>query len=83
MKVVNYSNKEKLAVLAKQKLTTSDIQILCDCGFHKAHEIRNEFKKHVVRTNAYEDLNQVFTDEFCEFIKLNAQRIEKYAKLGY
>lgn len=83
MKVLNYSNKEKLEILAKNYLTLHDICILCDCGVNTAQNIKRDYKQYIVLNNITPNLERVETELFVEFRNINTSKIKEFASQGY
>ncbi len=83
MRIVTYSNADKYKVLSKMFLTNKDICTLCDCGMARAIEYRKKFNDYLVVENIYDDTQKVNTESFIEFMKIDVNRIEKFAKEGY
>ena len=89
-KIVTFPARTRLEVLAKDFLTTKDIQVLCQVGSPAANAIRNKYKEWIAANNIKVfDVGRVDTDLFVKFTNeevtvptVNVERIEKYAKKG-
>lgn len=90
-KVITYPATQRLEVLARDYLTTKDIQVLCQVGKATADVIRGKYKEWLSRNNIRVfDIGKVDTDLFVRFTNeevtvptINVERIEKYARKGY
>lgn len=79
-----YTNKDKLAILAKPHLTVRDVQILEACGQQKAMEMITAFREWFeIKYKQPLYRRQVPTGDFVSWARIDEKRIRDYAALGY